>query len=138
MSKIKVIRQYIKDLSFEIPTAPQIFLTPVDKPQIDLSVDIDVKKLNETTFEVSLKVGADANKKDLFICEVEYAGIFNIEDIEPEVMEQILLVYCPNILFPFVRKIVANCTMDGGFSPLMLDPIDFADLYAKRKSQTVN
>ena len=138
MSKIKVIRQYIKDLSFEIPTAPQIFLTPVDKPQIDLSVDIDVKKLNETAFEVSLKVGADANKKDLFICEVEYAGIFNIEDIEPEVMEQILLVYCPNILFPFVRKIVANCTMDGGFSPLMLDPIDFADLYAKRKSQTVN
>ena len=133
MSNIKVVRQYLKDLSFEVPNAPQIFSKPAEKPQINISIDIDVKKLGEDVYEVALKVNADADQKELFVCEVEYAGIFNIENIEEDMLEQILLVYCPNILFPFIRSIITNSTVNGGFSPLMLDPVDFADLYRKRK-----
>ena len=136
MSNIKIISQYIKDLSFELPAAPQVFLNPQDKPDIALSIDIDAKKIAENLFEVSLKVGADAKIKGekFFICELEYSGLFSLEKIEGEMLEQILLIYCPNLLFPFLRRIISNTTSDAGLAPLMLDPIDFADLYNRRKA----
>jgi preprotein translocase subunit SecB len=136
MSNVKIISQYIKDLSFELPSAPGIFLNPQDKPDINLSIDIDAKKLSEELFEITLKIGADAKIKNekLFICEVSYAGLFSLQKIENELLEQILLIYCPNLLFPFLRRIVSNLTSDGGLAPLLLDPIDFAALYSRRKA----
>ena len=136
MSNIKIISQHIKDLSFEVPNAPEVFLNPQDKPDILLSINIDAKKLAEETYEVFLKITANAtaSEKKLFICELSYAGIFALPKIEGEMLEQILLIYCPNLLFPFLRRIIANTTSDAGFAPLMLDVIDFADLYAKRKA----
>lgn len=137
MSNIRVIGQYIKDLSFEIPNAPKVFLSQQEKPDIALSVDIDAAKISEDNiFEVSLKISADATvkKENLFLCEVIYSGIFLIEEkIEEEMLEQVLLVYCPNLLFPFIRKVIANNVVDGGFPPLMIDPINFAELYEKRR-----
>jgi len=135
MSNIKVISQYIKDLSFETPNAPAIFLNPQEKPDIELSINIDAAKLSEEIFEVSLKVSADAKSHEqrIFLCEIVYGASFSIKNIEPEMLEQILLIYCPNLIFPFLRRIVTNLTADGGFPPLMLDPIDFADLYNRRK-----
>ena len=135
MSNIKILTQYIKDLSFEIPGAPQIFLNNQEKPNIGISVDIDAKKIANDAYEISLKIKAEAKIKEenLFICEVAYCGIFALQNIEDEMLEQILLVYCPNLLFPYLRRIVSNMVVDGGFPPLMLDPIDFAALYAKRK-----
>lgn len=137
MSNIRVIGQYIKDLSFEIPNAPKVFLSQQEKPDIALSVDIDAAKISEDNiFEVSLKISADATvkKENLFLCEVIYSGIFLIEEkIEEEILEQVLLVYCPNLLFPFIRKVIANNVVDGGFPPLMIDPINFAELYEKRR-----
>lgn len=138
MSNIKVISQYIKDLSFETPNAPEIYLTPRAKPDINLAIDIDAKKVANEIFEITLKIKADAaeDKKKIFICEVSYSGLFALQNIEEAMTEQVLLVYCPNLLFPFIRKLIANLTIDSGFPPLMIDPIDFADLYSKRKAIT--
>jgi len=136
MSNIKVISQYIKDLSFETPASPDIFLNNYGKPDIALSIDIDAKKISPEIYEIILKISADATvaEKKIFLCEASYAGLFAIKNIEENMMEQILLIYCPNLLFPFLRKLVSNLTIDSGFPPLMIDPIDFADLYSKRKS----
>lgn len=136
MSNIKVISQYIKDLSFETPNSPEIYLNERKKPDISLSIDIDAKKIANEIFEITLKITADASedKKKIFICEVSYGGLFALQNIEEGMVEQVLLVYCPNLLFPFIRKLIANLTIDSGFPPLMIDPIDFADLYSKRKT----
>lgn len=138
MSNIKVISQYIKDLSFETPSSPEIFMASAVKPNIELSIDIDAKKVADDIFEIILKISANAKspEKPVFLCEIAYAGLFNLQNIEPQMIEQILLIYCPNLLFPFIRRLIANTTSDGGFPPLMIDPIDFADLYSKRKQIT--
>jgi len=135
MSNIKILGQYVKDLSFEVPSSPEIFLNPQEKPDIAISINIDAKKLSDDLYEISLKISADASadKKRIFVCEVIYSGIFSIQNVEDDMMEQILLIYCPNLLFPFARRIIANNTIDGGFPPLMLDPIDFTDLYNRRQ-----
>jgi preprotein translocase subunit SecB len=144
MSNIKIISQYIKDLSFELPSAPSVFLNQQDKPDINLNIDIDAKKISDDLFEVILKISANAKikKEKFFICEISYAGLFSLQKIEAGMLEQVLLIYCPNLLFPFLRRIVSNLTADSGLAPLMLDPIDFAALYARRKavaeSQPVN
>jgi preprotein translocase subunit SecB len=136
MSNIKIISQFIKTISFNAPEAPQVFLKPIERPDINVSIDINATKIGEENFEVTLKISADAKTKEnkLFNCEVIYAGIFGLQKLEGEMLEQVLLIYCPNLLFPFLRRIIANATIDAGFSPLMLDPIDFADLYARRKA----
>ena len=139
MTSVKINYQYIKDLSFEIPESPEVFLTQNLKPDINLSINIDAKRLSVNSFEVILKISADAkgNDKKIFICELSYAGVFTLDESiqEQSEIEQILLIYCPNILFPFARKIIANCTIDGNFPPLMLEPINFSDLYQKRSNQ---
>lgn len=140
MSNIKILGQYIKDLSFEVPSAPQIFLEENQKPDINLSVDIDAKKISEDgAYDVTLKISAHASaaEKKLFICEVSYSGIFMLSEISDADVEQVLLIYCPNILFPFVRRIVTHIVIDGGFPPLMIEPINFAELYQKRQ-ETIN
>ncbi len=136
MSNIKILAQYVKDLSFKVPQAPEVFLTTNEKPDIRISIDIDAKKIAAENYEISLKISADASSKDkkLFLCELTYCGIFLLKQIEGEMLEQVLLIYCPNLLFPFLRRIITNATSDAGFAPLMLDPIDFAELYARRKA----
>ena len=136
MSNIKIISQYIQSLQFELPSAPQVFLHPQDKPNIALSIDIDAKKIAEELFEITLKISANATTADspFFNCKLAYAGLFSLQKIEGDMLEQILLIYCTNLLFPFLRRIVTNITSDAGLAPLMLDPIDFADLYNRRKA----
>jgi len=142
MSNVKINSQYIKDLSFEVPNAPEVFLSPATKPDIALSIDINAIKLADNIFEVILKIKAEAKGGDtvIFINELSYGGVFTIDEQiqDQQEIEQILLIYCPNILFPFARKIIANCTIDGNFPPLMLEPINFSDLYQKRNAQIVN
>jgi len=137
MANIKVLAQYIKDLSFEVPLASKAFLATNGKPNIALSIDIDATKMDKNIYEITLKITANANadEQKIFICEVAYSGLFALENIEKDMIEQILLVYCPNLLFPYVRKIISGLTSDSNFAPLMIDPIDFADLYAKRKEK---
>lgn len=131
--------QYIKDLSFENPNAPMSLVSVSSAPKIDLSVDINVVRLNEESFEVALKISSKATAEEvaLFLVELEYAGIFSLVNIKEEDLEQILFINCPTILFPFARRVIADATRDGGFQPLMIEPIDFTGLYLKNK-QAIN
>jgi len=143
-SMIAVNAQYVKDLSFESPKAPMSLVGERPNPEINISVDVGAKKLGEDLFEVSLKITANAenNKEEekenagtLFIGEVTYAGLFTIKNMPEEQLEPALLIYCPTLLFPFIRRILADVTRDGGFPPLMLDPVDFSGLYAQKQKQ---
>lgn len=133
--QIIINAQYVKDLSFENPGAPASLVAPKGKPNIDLSVDIKAQGLQDNTFEVTLHITAKASVEDkpLFIADLAYGGVFTLNGIEDKDKEAVLLVYCPNMLFPFARRVVADTTRDGGFPPLMIDPIDFFALYASNK-----
>lgn len=128
--------QYIKDLSFENPEAPKIYTEKGLKPEIKVSVDINVSKLQEATYEVELVTTATAKNDDktMFVIELKYAGIFTIKNsVEDEELKKILFIYCPSLLFPFSRRIISDTTRDASFPPLMLDTINFASLYESKK-----
>ncbi|MGH6922282.1 MAG: protein-export chaperone SecB [Propylenella sp.] len=134
---IHVLGQYIKDLSFENPGAPKS-LRPSDKPpQLNVNVNVSARPQSETDFEIELKLEAKAARgnETLFIIEVSYAGLFQVRNVPPEHVQPFLLVECPRLLFPFARQIVADATRQGGFPPLMIDPVDFAALYRQRMAE---
>ena len=136
-AQLRVLTQYVKDLSFENPNAPQS-LGPVDEqPAINLRVDVGVKRVADNDYEVALKIGAEAvlKEKPMFIAEVEYAGLFRLMNIPEADLEAVLVVECPRQIFPFARRILSDITRDGGFPPLMIDPIDFISLYQQRREQ---
>ena len=136
-SRIAINAQYVKDLSFESPNAPQSLVGIKTAPKIDLKLDLAATPLSETTFEIALtiKAAADTEEQNLFLVELCYAGVFTLENVPAEQQEFLLLAYCPSLLFPFARRVIADATRDGGFQPLMIDPIDFAVLYAQRKQE---
>ena len=136
--QVLINAQYIKDVSFESPNAPHIFSKIKTAPKIDLALDVKVKDLGDAGFEVSLNINAKAMFEDevVFIAELEYSGLFTLKDLQTdEQKEQILLIYCPSLLFPFARRVVADITRDGGYQPLMINPIDFASLYLQQKNK---
>ena len=133
--------QFTKDLSFEVPGAPEIFATLREQPRIDLQLDVQAKPLTggPNLFEVSLQIRADAQVSDqkggtttAFIAELVYCGIFTVT-VEQQMLEPVLLVECPRLLFPFARNILADVTRDGGFPPVLLSPIDFVALWQSRR-----
>ncbi len=135
--KISIQAQYVRDMSFE-NVAVQSGDGRLDaKPDIQVGVNLDAKKRNDDQYEVILKVNATAksNEAVMFIVELEYAGIFRVENVPEQQLHPVLLIECPRILFPFARRIVADATRDGGYPPLMLDPIDFAELFRRRVAQ---
>jgi len=130
--------QFTKDLSFEVPGAPQIYLTLREAPQIDIALDVQARRLQEgqETYEISLQIRADAKTgqaQTAFIAELVYCGIFTLNGVPPEMLEPVLLVECPRLLFPFARNILADVTRDGGFPPVLLAPIDFVQLWQSRR-----
>ena len=132
--------QYIKDLSFEAPNVPDVFvLIQNDVPDIEVNIDVEANPKEDRLFEVALTVRAESKIKEklVYLCEVEYAGLFTI-NVSQEHLGLILLIECPLILFPYMRRIVSDLTTDGGFAPLMLAPIDFAALYQQRMAVTQN
>ncbi len=133
--QVTINAQYVKDLSFENPGAPESLIGKGESPQIGVSVDIQVKPLQDKVFEVNLIIAANADLKGkkLFVAELSYAGVFSV-DVPQEELEPVLMIYCPGMLFPFARRIVSDATRDGGFPPLMLDPIDFSALFSQHKS----
>ena len=139
LPNLQVVAQYIKDLSFENPGAT-VNLT--DRPQIELAVDLNAARLAEQDmFEVELKIRVDAKNdgKALFLLEVAYAGIFRLSNVADTATQQmILLIQAPHMLFPFVRRIVSDVVRDGGMPPLMIEPIDFMQLYQARVSQATS
>jgi preprotein translocase subunit SecB len=133
---LQVVAQYIKDLSFENPGVAQ---EVAQRPQIELAVDLNAKRLDvPEMFEVELKIRVDAKNdgKPLFLLEVAYAGAFRLTNVTDAGTQQaILLIQAPHMLFPFVRRVVADVVRDGGMPPLMIEPIDFMALYQSRMAQ---
>jgi preprotein translocase subunit SecB len=134
---ISVNAQYIKDLSFENPGAPGNLVVP-EKPQIDLALDLNINKLPDQDYyevEIIIDAKAESQGNTMFIVDLKYAGVFNLINIPEDQISAILAVHCPALIFPYARKIIADVTQDGGFQPLMLDPIDFGALYTKKISE---
>ena len=129
--------QYIKDLSFENPSAADRPPEAERSPDIQVNVQVAVRRLEAPNFEVTLQITANATyqEKPVFLVELTYAGVFTLIGIPQEALEPTLLVECPRLLFPFARRIVADVTRDGGFPPLLLGPIDFLALYRNGQAQ---
>ncbi len=139
--------QFIKDLSFEVPGAPQIFSTLKGAPNISLNLDVGVQRLEEQApiFEVTLSIrteatepkaeGSTADGRRVFIAELAYSGVVTLNGVGPEHIEPMLLVEVPRLLFPYARNILADVTRDGGFPPVLLQPIDFVGLWQQRRAQ---
>ncbi len=134
--QLNVVGQYIKDFSFENPNAPQS-LTATTQPQIGIQINVGAKPLSNTDIEVSLKLEGKAETAGtlMFRFDLEFAGVFRIQNVPQESMNAIVLIECPRLLFPFAREIVANAVRNGGFPPLLLDPVDFVGLYRQKLSE---
>lgn len=126
--------QYVKDLSFENPRAPQVFTSNTGAPQVQVNVDVGARPVAENMYEITLVLNAEAKSADqpVFVVELTYAGLFTVPALPPEQLRPLLLIECPRLLFPFARAIIADATRDGGFPPLMINPIDFAALYRRQ------
>ena len=132
--------QYLKDLSFENPNPLDSYKKNEEKPEIKVNIHTAVRKLPDNAFEVTLDIKTEAKKKDKisFIAEVSYAGIFTLNKVPTEHEKPLLLIEAPRMLFPFARNVLAETTRDGGYPPLMLNPIDFSALYQKQMEKEKN
>jgi preprotein translocase subunit SecB len=134
--QLTVLAQYIKDFSFENPNAPQSLMQG-QQPQINIQINVGAKPLSDTDIEVALKLDGKAQNGDnlLFGFELEFAGVFRITNVPQESLNAVVLIECPRLLFPFAREIVATAVRNGGFPPLLLDPVDFVALYRQKMEQ---
>ena len=138
LPQVQVLTQYVKDLSFENPNAPQS-LQWNEPPRIDINVGVNARRGGDDLYEVELKINAraEAQGSTAFVVELLYGAMFSLQNVPEEALEPFLIIEAPRIIFPFARRIVADAVRDGGFPPLMLDPIDFAQLYmAQQQGQT--
>lgn len=134
---LNVVTQYVKDLSFESPGAPQSLRVREKPPAININVNVNANPLGGEDYDVvlTLTARADVDKDVLFNVELVYGGVFRIQHFPKEHMLPLLFIECPRLLFPFARQIIADATRGGGFPPLMIDPIDFARMYQQRLAQ---
>lgn len=133
----RVMGQYIKDLSFENPNVGKLLQGPGDSPNLQIEVNVNATRVGQDVYESAIDFKAHASNKAGVIYDLEliYAGLFKIENMPPQSLEPFLLINCPALLFPFLRRLAADLTREGGFPPLLLDPIDFAGLFMRRKQQ---
>lgn len=142
--RMQILAQFIRDLSFENVVAQKGLNTAEVKPEVSVQVSIDARKRNvDNQYEVITKYKVSSknsvNDANLFLCELEYAGAFLVEGVPEEQIHPFLMIECPRMLFPFVRRIISDVTRDGGFPPVNLDPVDFVALYRQeltRRAQT--
>jgi preprotein translocase subunit SecB len=134
MPQIGVLAQYVKDLSFENPNAPRSLAPSGQQPNINIQVNVDAAPSTGTDVEVTLRLEGKAESQGalLFSFELIFAGVFRIQNVPAESLQPVVLIECPRLLFPFAREIVATTVRNGGFPPLLLDPIDFVSLFRQR------
>lgn len=131
---LNVLAQYVKDLSFESPGAPGSLRARDKAPNIGINVNVAANPLSDKEFDVvlSLNAKASAEKDVLFNVELTYGGVFRIDGFPQEHMLPVLFIECPRLLFPFARQIISEATRNGGFPPLLLDPIDFGAMFQQK------
>jgi preprotein translocase subunit SecB len=129
-----VVAQYVKDFSFENPGAPGTLRSRTAQPNINITIGVQTNAVGANEYEVELKIEARAIEGEtvLFALELAYAGVFRFTNVPAESVAPLATIECPRLLFPFARQIVADATRNGGFPPLMIDPVDFAALYRQR------
>lgn len=134
---LNVLAQYVKDLSFESPGAPNSLRAREKAPGINITVNVNANPLSQTEYDVTLTLAAKATVESevLFNVELIYGGVFRVAGFPQEHMLPLLFIECPRLLFPFARQIVADATRNGGFPPLMIDPIDFAQMFQQRMAE---
>jgi preprotein translocase subunit SecB len=135
--KARVLGQYIKDLSFENPNVRRLIENPGSPPQLRVEVNVNVTKLKDKVFESAIQFKAEATNDTgvVYDLELTYAGLFEVDSMPEQMMEPFLLVNCPALIFPYLRHIVQSMTSEGGFPPLVLDPIDFGSLYVSQQRE---
>ena len=134
---LNILAQYVKDFSFENPGAPRSLQARDKAPAINISVNVNANPLSDTDFDVILSLNAEAKDGDkmLFNVELAYGGVFRVAGFPQEHMLPVLFIECPRLLFPFARQIISDATRNGGFPPLMIDPIDFAQMFTQRMAE---
>jgi preprotein translocase subunit SecB len=135
--RLIVNAQYIKDLSFENPRAPQSLTQQTTAPAVDINVDVNAQNLSPDTYEVVLTIKASAKISDdpLFLMELVYGAVVTAHNMPRDMLPAVLLVETPRLMFPFARNIIADATRDGGFPPLMVNPIDFSELLRRNRPE---
>ncbi len=128
---LNLIGQYIRDLSFENPGAPGSILAGQGQPKFNVSINVGVKKQAEDIFAVELTLNARTERENsvLFSVELVYGGLFRIRNVAERDLAPVLMIQCPQLIFPFARQVLANVTQQGGFPPLLMDPVDFVQIY---------
>jgi preprotein translocase subunit SecB len=137
MQQVIINAQYVKDFSFENPRAPQSLIQPTTQPSVDINVDVKAQNLGPDVFEVILTINATARAQDepVFLVELAYGTVVTVRNTPAEMLAPLILVETPRLVFPFARAIIANATRDGGFPPLMINPIDFAELLHRQQAE---
>lgn len=135
--QLNVLAQYIKDLSFENPNAPRSLSPAQQQPQLNIQINVNAKPIADNDVEVELKLEgkAEATGTVMFSFELIYAGVFRIQNVPQENLHPVMMIECPRLLFPFAREIIASTVRNGGFPPLLIDPVDFVGLYRQRLSE---
>ena len=132
--QLNVLAQYIKDFSFENPNAPASLQPSQTQPAINIQINVDAGNVSANDYEVSIRIEGKAEQADkvLFSFELVYGGVFRIQNVPQESLHPVVMIECPRLLFPFAREIVATAVRNGGFPPLLLDPVDFVTLYRQQ------
>lgn len=142
----KMLKLFVKDMSFESPSAPEIFLKQELAPRFEINMGLGNKALGNDTYEVALTFNvtlrSENEEKPVFIIELEHCGVFLLQNIPPEYIQRILAVDCATYMFPFTRQLVCQATIDGGFPPFLMEPINFLGTYERamqeRQKQTAS
>jgi preprotein translocase subunit SecB len=134
MPQLAVLAQYVKDLSFENPHAPRSLTPTSQQPSINIQVNVEAAPMSDTDFEVTLRLEGKAESQGLVLYNFElvFCGVFRIMNVPADSLQPFVMIECPRLLFPFAREIVSTSVRNGGFPPLLLNPIDFVELYRQR------
>lgn len=135
-----LIGQYIKDMSFENPGAPASIMTGSGNPSFNVNINVAVKKQNDEIYAVELTLTAKAEREKLVLFNVElvYGGVFRLRNVPESDIPPLLMIECPRLIFPFARQVLASVTQQGGFPPLMMEPVDFASIYRQNLQNIAN
>ncbi len=129
--------QYIKDLSFENPRAPASIFSLREAPTMEVAINLGAQRLDEKVYELAIQISvrAIADKTTVFLCDLVYAGVIETQAIDDAAIDQAIFITGAQLIYPFARRVVADLTRDGGFPPLQLEPMDFAQLYQDQRLQ---